>query len=99
LKATAVTPVKFVPLIVTDVPTAPEPGENDATVGQEVVATEKSPELVAVPFDCVTPIGPVVALAGTVAVIWLDEFCAKVAPWPLKVTAVTPLKPDPEMMT
>jgi len=79
LKTTAVTPVKFVPLIVTDVPTGAEPGENDAIVGQEDVATVKSLELVAVPFGWVTATGPVVALAGTVAVICDDEFCVKVA--------------------
>jgi len=71
--------VKFVPLTVTDVPTGPEPGENEEIVGQEVEATVKSLELVAVPLGCVTAMGPVVALAGTVAVIWDDEFWVKVA--------------------
>lgn len=71
--------MKFIPLMVTDVPTGPDPGENDVIVGQEVVATVKSLELVAVPFGCVTPIGPFVALAGTVAAICDDEFCVKVA--------------------
>jgi hypothetical protein len=75
LKTTAVTPVKFVPFMVTDVPTGPELGEKDAIVGQEVEATVKSLELVAVPLGCVTAMGPVVALAGTVAVICDEEFC------------------------
>jgi hypothetical protein len=79
LKATAVTPEKFVPLTVTDVPTGPEPGENDEIVGQEVEPTVKSLELVAVPLGWVTATGPVVALAGTVAVICEDEFWVKVA--------------------
>ena len=99
MNTTAVTPVKFVPLTVTDVPTGPEPGENEEIVGQEVEATVKSLELVAVPLGCETAMGPVVALAGTVAVICDEEFCVKVAEWPLKVMAVTPLKPDPLMMT
>ena len=99
MNATAVTPEKFVPLTVTAVPTEPEPGENEEIVGQEVEATVKSLELIAAPLGCVTAMGPVVALAGTVAVICDEEFCVKVAEWPLKVTAVTPLKPDPEMMT
>jgi hypothetical protein len=79
LKATAVTPEKFVPLTVTDVPTGPEPGENDEIVGQEVEPTVKSLELVAVPLGWVTAMGPVVALAGTVAVICEDEFWVNVA--------------------
>ena len=99
MNTTAVTPVKFVPLRDTDVPTGPEPGENEEIVGQEVEATVKSLELVAVPLGCETAMGPVVALAGTVAVICDEEFCVKVAEWPLKVMAVTPLKPDPLMMT
>ncbi len=79
LKATAVTPEKFVPLTVTDVPTGPEPGENDEIVGQEVEPTVKSLELVAVPLGWVTAMGPVVALAGTVAVICEPEFWVNVA--------------------
>jgi hypothetical protein len=79
LNTTWVTPEKLVPLIVTEVPTGPEPGEKDAIVGHEVEATVKSVELVAVPPDWVTAMGPVVALAGTYAVIWVEEFWAKVA--------------------
>jgi hypothetical protein len=79
LNTTEVTPEKLVPLIVTEVPTPPDPGEKDVIVGHEVVATVKSVELVAVPSDCATAMGPVVALAGTVAVIWLGEFWVKVA--------------------
>ncbi len=78
LNTTWVTPEKFVPLIVTDVPAGPEPGENEVIVGHEVEATVKSVELVSVPLDWVTAIGPVVALAGTVAVIWVEEFSVKV---------------------
>ena len=63
LKATAVAPVKFVPLIVTLVPTGPLVGVKLVIVG----ATVKLPALVAVPPGVVTLSGPVVAPAGTVA--------------------------------
>ncbi len=99
MNATAVTPVKFEPLIVTEVPTVPEPGEKDETVGQLVEATVKFVELLADPSGCVTAMGPVDALAGTVAVIWVEELVTNVDEIPLKVTAVTPLKPVPEMTT
>ena len=65
LKVTAVAPVKFVPLIVTLVPTGPLVGVKLVIVGG--LNTVKLLALVAVPPDVVTPIGPVVAPAGTVA--------------------------------
>ena len=37
------------------------------------LVTLKAAELVAVPPGVVTPIGPLVALLGTVAAIWLSE--------------------------
>src|SRR4029450_7798931 len=49
LKRTAVAPVKFVPLIWTEVPTGPLVGLNDVIVGAPVVVTVKFVELVAVP--------------------------------------------------
>ncbi len=63
---TAVAPVKFVPVIVTDVPTGPEVGENDVIVGAAAV-TVNVPELVADPPGVVTVILPVVAPVGTMA--------------------------------
>jgi hypothetical protein len=63
LNFTAVAPVKFVPLIVTIVPTAPLVGAKLVIVG----ATTKLVALVAVPPGVVTLRGPVVAVAGTVA--------------------------------
>jgi len=63
LNLTAVAPVKFVPLIVTLVPTGPFAGVKLAIVG----ATEKLAVLFAVPADVVTLSGPVVAPSGTVA--------------------------------
>ena len=57
--------VKFAPLMTTLVPTAPLVGVNPVIRG----ATVKLVALVAVPPGVVTVIGPVVAFAGTVAVI------------------------------
>ena len=62
LKVTAVAPVKFVPLIVTLVPTGPLVGVTLVIRG----ATVKLVPLVAVPPGVVTLSGPVVAPAGTV---------------------------------
>ncbi len=63
LNVTALTPLKFVPLIVTTVPAVPLDGVKPVIAG----AIVKTPELVAVPFGVVTLIGPVVAPLGTVA--------------------------------
>jgi hypothetical protein len=63
LNLTAVTPVKFVPLIVTIVPTGPLAGVNAVIAG----ATAKLVALVAVPPGVVTLSGPVVAPVGTIA--------------------------------
>jgi hypothetical protein len=62
---TAVAPLRFVPVTVTTVPTAPEAGVKLETAGP----TKKLPELVAVPLGVTTEIGPFVAPDGTVAVI------------------------------
>jgi hypothetical protein len=94
LNETAVAPVKLVPLIWTEVPTGPLVGLNDVIVGAPVVVTVKFVELVAVPSGLATAIGPVVAPAGTVAVIFCALSIVNVADVPLKVTLVTlgPLK-------
>jgi hypothetical protein len=63
LNVTASVPVKFAPLIVTLVPTAPLAGVKLAIVG----AIVKGVALVAVPAGVVTLSGPVVAPAGAVA--------------------------------
>jgi hypothetical protein len=55
--------------------------------------------LVALPLGVVTPIEPVVAPAGTVAVIWLSELTVNRAVVPLKSTPVAPAKPLPEIVT
>ena len=66
LNRTVVAPMKFDPLIVTDVPTGPIVGENELITGGPTV---KSAALVTDPTGVVTVIFPVVAPTGTVAVI------------------------------
>src|SRR5918995_578289 len=61
--------------------------------------TTKSMAVVAVPPGVVTRIGPVVAVAGTVAVICVSELKTNVADTPLKVTEVAPVNPVPVMTT
>jgi hypothetical protein len=63
LNVTAMTPLKFAPLMVTLAPSAPLVGVKLAILG----ATVKVLALVAVPPGVVTLSGPVVAPAGTVA--------------------------------
>ena len=67
--ATAVTPVKFVPVIVTGVPAAPAVGLKLVIVGAGIEVTVKLEALVAVPPGVVTLIGPVVDAGGTVVAI------------------------------
>jgi hypothetical protein len=63
-------------------------------------STMKLVELRPVPPGVVTPIGPVEAATGTVAVILVSEFTVlDVAAAPLKVTAVAPVNPVPLMVT
>jgi hypothetical protein len=102
LNETAVAPMKLVPLIWTEVPTGPLVGLNDVIVGAPVVVTVKFVELVAVPSGLATAIGPVVAPAGTVVVIFCALSIVNVADVPLKVTLVTlglPLKFWPWIVT
>jgi hypothetical protein len=61
-------PLKFVPVIVTDVPIGPKAGVNEVIVGAGAVATVKLVALVFCPATVYTWIGPVVAPAGTTAV-------------------------------
>src|SRR5437660_7792082 len=71
LNDTDVAPLKFVPLIVTLVPTGPLVGVKLAIVGGLTTVNELA--LVAVPPGVVTLSGPVVAPAGTVAWIAVAE--------------------------
>ena len=73
LKETDVVPLKFVPLITTLVPDGPLVGENDVIVGDPAGVTVKSLALVTVPVAVMTEMGPVVAPAGTTAVMRVGE--------------------------
>src|SRR5207237_8480505 len=97
LNDTDVAPLKFVPLIVTLVPTGPLVGVKLAIVGGLTTVNELA--LVAVPSGVVTLSGPVLAPAGTVAWIAVSEVTVKVALTPLKATDVAPLKLVPLMVT
>ena len=61
--------------------------------------TVKAAELVAVPFGVVTETGPVVAPAGTTALISPSELTVKLAATPLNFTEVVPVNPCPPMLT
>lgn len=69
LNVTEVAPLRFAPLIVTDVPTLPLAGVKPVIVGGRCATTVKFVPLCAVPPPVVTAIDPVVAPEGTVAVI------------------------------
>jgi hypothetical protein len=97
LKATSVTPLNLVPVIVTGVPTVPSEGVNPVIVGGYL--TVNDPALWPVPAAVVTLIRPVVAPEGTVALISVDDSTVKPAEVPLNFTAVAPLKPLPLMVT
>jgi hypothetical protein len=91
-------PLKFVPVILTCVPTGPKAGVNDVIVGAGT--TTKSAALVAVPMVFVTLILPVVAPVGTVAVIDVAEFTVtEVAVVALNLTVVVPQNFVPVIVT
>jgi hypothetical protein len=93
-------PLKFVPVIVTDVPTGPNSGVNEVIVGAGTGVTVKTPELRAVFPATVTRIGPVVAPVGTVAVIWVALFTTTpVADVWLNFTVAPAAKPVPVITT
>jgi hypothetical protein len=97
LNFTAVAPLNPLPLMVTEVPTGPLVGENDDTTGGLV--TVNDPALWPVPTAVVTLIFPVVAPAGTVALICVDDTTVKLAWVPLNATEVAPLNPLPLIVT
>jgi hypothetical protein len=98
---TAVAPVRFVPLIVTDVPTGPLDGEKDEIVGTgaQDELTVKSAALVSEPSTVTTLILPVVAPVGTVVSMRWPDCATKAAVTPLKVTLVVPWKLFPMTST
>jgi hypothetical protein len=92
--------VKFVPLIVTLVPTGPLAGVKLVIAGAGADPTVNALALVATPPGVVTLSVPVVAPAGTVAWIAVAEVTVKeVALTPLNATAVAPLKFVPLIVT
>jgi hypothetical protein len=104
LNFTAVAPVKFVPVMVTIVPTSPLVGVKDVIVGSGIgkVVTVKSAELVAVPSGVVTDILPVVAPAGTVAftdVAVISVIVLTATAVPLNLIEVIPPKFVPLIVT
>src|SRR5207245_11637495 len=97
LNVTAVAPVKAVPVSVTLAPTAPLVGEKLVMVGGGMTVKELA--LVPVPPAVVTPMVPVVAPVGTVAVIWVAEFTVNAAVVPVNFTALAPVTAVPVMVT
>ncbi len=90
LKRTCDVPTKLLPSIVTIVPAGPLPGLNDAMPGSWLGAiTTKPCVLLAVPAAVVTMINPLVAPAGTMAVIEFTPFTKKPAETPLNLTLCT----------
>ena len=99
LNLTIALPPKFVPVIVTHVPTGPLAGEKPVTVGATAV-TVKLELLVAVPPLVVTEIAPVVAPDGTLAVIDVLSVTVRVyATVPLNLTTAPRPKPVPVIVT
>ena len=98
LNVTEVAPVKWFPSIVTLVPTGPLRGEKLPMAGA-VPVTVKGPKLSSKPAGVVTRIFPVVASAGTVAVIRSSFTTENCALWPLNVTDVAPVKWFPSIVT
>jgi hypothetical protein len=98
LNATALAPVKFVPVIVTVVPGAPETGENEVIVGVPPV-TANELELVALPDGVVTVSAPVVAPEGTAVWICVAEMTLNTAAVPLNATPVAPVNAVPVIVT
>ena len=92
-------PAKPLPVITTEVPTGPLVGVNEAIAGQPTVLTVKLDELVAVPSGVVTEMGPLLAPDGTRATISFALVRLKTELTPLNVTALTSLKPEPEIVT
>lgn len=100
LNFTAVAPVKFVPVIVTIVPTGPSTGAKLVIVGAPAVVTVKLLALVAELVGVMTLIGPLVAPLGTTVVMVVAETTVNdVAFVPLNCTAVAPVKFIPEIVT
>lgn len=86
--------------MVTMLPSTPLPGSKPEIIGVADTATVKFPDDSAVPPGVVTATFPVVAPAGTVAVIWVALSTVNVlAELPLNATVVAPVNRCPEIVT
>jgi hypothetical protein len=95
-------PSKFAPVIFTTVPGTPTVGVNDVIVGRPASPTVKTSVLAAEPVEFATPMGPVVAPAGTMATIDVVVAELTAAERPLNVTVFPPgveEKPVPKIVT
>jgi hypothetical protein len=90
---------KLPPLTVTLVPGPPLVGKNEVTTGAMNAVTVKLDELVAVPAEVKTVIGPLAAKPGTVAITWFGPSVVKAALTPPKATLVVPPRLTPEIVT
>src|SRR5438445_227383 len=79
-------------------PGAPTPGEKSSMTGAGPMARKVSVETT-VPAGLITVMGPLVALAGTVARICVGAVIVKAAGRLLNSTLVTPTKLNPSMVT
>ena len=100
LKETSVALVKLTPVIVTGVPTGPASGTTDVIEDDRKKFTSD----VAVPLVVVTVIGPLVALAGTVEVMLVEDgvptmFATTPLNFTMRFPLGEPLKPEPLMTT
>lgn len=84
--------------MITGPPTMAAKGANPVIVGAAEAFTVNAP-LEAAPADVTTTIGPVVAPAGTVAVICVGKSTEKLAGTPLNSTSVVPRKLLPVITT
>jgi hypothetical protein len=98
LKATAVAPVKFVPVMVTAAPARPLVGVKLVTVGAGGITVKLLPD-VPVPPEVVTEILPVAAPPGTVVVICVSLATVKLAVVPLNFSTVAPVRFVPVTVT
>ena len=100
LNFTMVAPVKFVPLIVTSVPTGPEVRREARDRRRVPEGTVKFVALVPVPEVVVTEIGPVVAPAGTLAFTLVADLNTNPVPvTPLNFTTADAVKFVPLIVT
>jgi hypothetical protein len=98
LKASAVAPVRLLPVMVTTVPMAPLAGAKLAMLGAGACTVKLLAER-AFPPAVVTEILPLVAPLGTVAAICVALFTVKLAAVPLNATMLAPLRLVPVMVT